>query len=280
MRPRRLTGRVQRMNLLMRGKAGLVTGAASGIGRACAMRLAAEGAAVVVADLELARTAGDETVRKIVESGGRAEFFPCDVSSAADNAALVAGVLDSYGSLDYAVNNAGIGVHRPLHETSDEDFDRTVAVNLRGTFLGLKHQIRQMLAQPGGGAIVNMSSNAGLMAVVGLSAYTATKHGIIGLTKNAAVEYANDRIRVNAVCPGAIMTPLMSNLPPERAAEILAPQAMRRPGDPAEVAAAVTWLCSGEASFVTGVALPVDAGSVAWVSAHRDAGLVDQALPH
>jgi len=122
----------------------------------------------------------------------------------------------------------------------------------------------------GGGAIVNTSSNAGLMAVIGLSAYTASKHGILGLTKNAAVEYANDGIRVNAVCPGAIMTPLMSDLPPERAAEILAPQAMTRPGDPAEVAAAVVWLCSDDASFVTGVALPVDAGSVAWVSAHRD----------
>jgi NAD(P)-dependent dehydrogenase (short-subunit alcohol dehydrogenase family) len=153
-------------------------------------------------------------------------------------------------------------------------------VNLRGTFLGLKAQIRQMLDQPDGGAIVNMSSNAGLMAVVGLSAYTATKHGIIGLTKNAAVEYANEQIRVNAVCPGAIMTPLMSNLTPERAAEILAPQAMRRPGQPAEVAAAVVWLCSSDASFVTGVALPVDAGSVAWVSAHRDSALVDAIAAH
>jgi NAD(P)-dependent dehydrogenase (short-subunit alcohol dehydrogenase family) len=125
-----------------------------------------------------------------------------------------------------------------------------------------------MLSQ-GGGAIVNTSSNAGLMAVTMLSAYTASKHGILGLTKNAAVEYANHGIRVNAVCPGAIMTPLMSSQPPERQREILAPQAMTRFGDPAEVAAAVVWLCSAEASFVTGVALPVDAGSVAWVSAHR-----------
>jgi NAD(P)-dependent dehydrogenase (short-subunit alcohol dehydrogenase family) len=253
----------------MQGKVGLATGAASGIGRACAVRFAREGAVVVVSDLESARAGGEETVRAILEAGGVAEFFPCDVSSGADQQALVDHVVNRYGGLDYAHNNAGIGVHQLLHETSDEDFDRVVSVNLRGTFLGLKRQIRQMLTQPAGGAIVNTSSNAGLMAVIGLSAYVATKHGILGLTKNAAVEYANDGIRVNAVCPGAIMTPLMSNLPPERAAEILAPQAMTRPGDPMEVAAAVVWLCSDDASFITGAALPVDAGSVAWLSAHR-----------
>jgi len=254
----------------MEGRAGLVTGAASGIGRACAVRFAQEGAKVVVSDLESARAGGEQTVEQITDAGGVASFFPCDVASSEDNRALVAHVVERYGRLDFAHNNAGIGVHQPLHETSDESFDRVIAVNLRGTFLGLKHQIRQMLTQGSGGAIVNTSSNAGLMAVIGLSAYTASKHGILGLTKNAAVEYANDGIRVNAVCPGAIMTPLMTDLPPERAAEILAPQAMRRPGDPAEVAAAVVWLCSDDASFVTGVALPVDAGSVAWVSAHRD----------
>jgi NAD(P)-dependent dehydrogenase (short-subunit alcohol dehydrogenase family) len=254
---------------MLEGKAGLVTGAASGIGRACAIRFAQEGAAVTVSDLESSREGGEQTVRTIVEAGGQAEFFPCDVSSSEDNRALVAHVVGRYGKLDFAHNNAGIGVHKLFHETSDDDFDRVIAVNLRGTFLGMKHQINQMLSA-GGGAIVNTSSNAGLMAVIGLSAYTASKHGILGLTKNAAVEYADDGIRVNAVCPGAIMTPLMSDLPPERAAEILAPQAMTRPGDPAEVAAAVVWLCSDDASFVTGVGLPVDAGSVAWVSAHRD----------
>ena len=255
----------------MEGKAGLVTGAASGIGRACALRFAAEGASVVVADLESAAEGGRLTVEAIEHAGGRAEFFACDVSRSEDNAALVARVVQRFGRLDFAHNNAGIGVHRLLHETSDEDFDRVIAVNLRGTFLGMKHQIAQMLAaNPPGGVIVNTSSNAGLRAVTMLSAYAASKHGILGLTKNAAVEYADLGIRVNAVCPGAIMTPLMTDLPPERAAEILAPQAMRRPGDPAEVAAAVVWLCSDDASFVTGVALPVDAGSVAWVSAHRD----------
>jgi NAD(P)-dependent dehydrogenase (short-subunit alcohol dehydrogenase family) len=253
----------------MEGKAGLVTGAASGIGRACALRFAREGASVVLADLESSREAGEEVVRQIGEEGrGEARFFACDVSRSEDNRDLVAAVVEHFGKLDFAHNNAGIGVHRRLHETEDADFDRVIAVNLRGTFLGMKHQITQMLKQSGG-AIVNTSSNAGLRAVMMLSAYTASKHGILGLTKNAAVEYADNGIRVNAVCPGAIMTPLMSEQPPERQQEILAPQAMTRFGEPDEVAAAVVWLSSDEASFVTGVALPVDAGSVAWVSAHR-----------
>ncbi|UGS34299.1 Levodione reductase [Capillimicrobium parvum] len=249
----------------MEGRAGLVTGAASGIGRACALRFGEEGAGVLVADLESARAAGEETAAMIRAAGGDAEFAACDVALAADGEALVARVVQRWGRIDYAHNNAGIGVHAPLAETSDEDFDRVVAVNLRGTFLGMKHQIRAMLANdpPARGAIVNTSSNAGLRGVHMLGAYAATKHGILGLTKNAAIEYADDGIRVNAVCPGAIMTPLMSELPPDRQAEILSPQAMSRPGDPAEVAAAVVWLCSDQASFVTGVAMPVDAASVA-----------------
>jgi NAD(P)-dependent dehydrogenase (short-subunit alcohol dehydrogenase family) len=254
--------------MLLDGKAGLVTGGASGIGRACAVRFAAEGASVIVADLDQARAGGEETVAAIEAAGGHAEFFACDVASGPDNEALVARVVERYGRLDFAHNNAGIGIHALIHETSDEDFDRTIAVNLRSTFLGMKHEIRQMLAAGGGGAIVNTSSNAGLGAVIGLGAYAASKHGILGLTKNAATEYANDSIRVNAVCPAAIMTPLMWNVPPDRRLAIMAPQAMSRPGTPEEVAAAVVWLCSDEASFVTGVALPVDAGSVAWISAH------------
>jgi NAD(P)-dependent dehydrogenase (short-subunit alcohol dehydrogenase family) len=246
----------------MAGKAGLVTGAASGIGRACALRFGAEGASVVVSDLDGSRAGGEETVRMIEEAGGSAEFFPCDVSSPSDNEALVSRVVESYGKLDFAHNNAGIGVHARLADTSDEDFDRVIAVNLRGTFLGMKRQIRQMLSS-GGGAIVNTSSNAGLRGVRLLGAYAASKHGIVGLTKNAALEYAEDGIRVNSVCPAAIMTPLLSNETPERQEQILRPQAMKRPGDPAEVAAAVVWLCSDDASFVTGVSMPVDAGSVA-----------------
>jgi len=178
----------------MEGKAGLVTGAASGIGRACAIRFAQEGAAVVVADLERARAGGEETVQAIRDAGGEAAFVACDVARAEDCERLVAETVARYGRLDYAHNNAGIGVHRRLHETADDEFDRVIAVNLRGTFLGMKHQIRHMLAA-GGGAIVNTSSNAGLRAVRLLSAYTASKHGIGGLTKNAAVEYADEGIR-------------------------------------------------------------------------------------
>jgi NAD(P)-dependent dehydrogenase (short-subunit alcohol dehydrogenase family) len=247
---------------LMEDKAGLVTGGASGIGRACAIRFGQEGASVVVADLEGSRAGGEETVAAIEQAGGQAEFFGCDVARSEDNEALVARVAERFGKLDFAHNNAGIGVHKLLADTEDEEFDRVIAVNLRGTFLGMKHQIRRML-QDGGGAIVNTSSNAGLRAVRLLSAYTASKHGIVGLTKSGAVEYANDGIRVNAVCPGAIMTPLMSNESPERQQEILRPQALTRFGEPEEVAATVVWLCSDEASFVTGIAMPVDAGSVA-----------------
>jgi NAD(P)-dependent dehydrogenase (short-subunit alcohol dehydrogenase family) len=255
------------MTRLVEGKAGLVTGAASGIGRACAIRFAREGASVLVCDLERARPGALETVAAIEAIGGTAEFLPCDVSQSGDCEQAAKRVVDRFGCLDFAHNNAGIGIHGLLHEMADDDFDATIAVNLRGTFLGMKHQIRQMLDN-GGGAIVNTSSNAGLAAVVGLGAYAASKHGVVGLTKNAAVEYANDGIRVNAVCPAAIMTPLLWNETPERQREITAPQAMRRVGTPEEVAAAVVWLCSEEASFVTGVALPVDAGSIAWISAH------------
>jgi NAD(P)-dependent dehydrogenase (short-subunit alcohol dehydrogenase family) len=253
------------MARLLEGRAGLVTGGASGIGKACALRFGAEGARLVVADLESSRAAGEAVAQEIVDAGGTAEFFACDVAQAADDEALVARVVELHGRLDFAHNNAGIGAHAKLADTSDEDFDRVIAVNLRGTFLGMKHQIRAMLRNelPTRGAVVNTSSNAGLRGVHLLSAYTASKHGILGLTKNGAIEYAEDGIRVNAVCPGAIMTPLMSDLPPERQEEILAPQALKRAGDPAEVAATVAWLCSDQASFVTGVALPVDAGSVA-----------------
>jgi NAD(P)-dependent dehydrogenase (short-subunit alcohol dehydrogenase family) len=248
---------------LMSGKAGLVTGAASGIGRACAIRLAQEGAAVVVADLESARAGGEETVRAIEDAGGQAEFFPCDVSAADDNRSLVERVVERFGQLDFAHNNAGIGaIHARLGDIDDDEFDRVLAVNLRGTFLGMKHQINRMLQQ-GKGAIVNTSSNAGLRGVRLLGPYAASKHGIVGLTKTAAVEYADDGIRINAVCPAAIRTPLMASQPPERQQQILRPQAMSRPGEPEEVAAAVVWLCSDEASFVTGTSMPVDAASVA-----------------
>ncbi len=250
---------------LLAGRAGLVTGAAGGIGRACAVRLGAEGGAVLVSDLESSRAAGEETVATIRAAGGTAEFFPCDVRAEADCEALADRVAELHGSLSFAVNNAGIAFHGLFADTPTEEFDRVIAVDLRGVFLGMKHQIRQMLSS-GGGSIVNVASNAGLQAVKYLAAYTAAKHGVVGLTKTAAVEYANDGIRVNAVCPGAIHTALADGISEERLKQIVFPQALRRLGLPEEVAAAVAWLCSDEASFVTGVPLPVDAGSLAWLS--------------
>jgi NAD(P)-dependent dehydrogenase (short-subunit alcohol dehydrogenase family) len=247
----------------MEGKAGLVTGAASGIGRASAVRAGHEGARVVVSDLESARAGGEETVRLVKEAGGEAFFQVCDVARPEDHDALVAAAVERYGRLDFAHNNAGIGGGgKLLADIEDEDFDRVIAVNLRGVFLGMKRQIRQMLTS-GGGSIVNTASNAGLRGVKRLSPYTAAKHGLVGLTKNAAVEYAEDLIRVNAVAPGTIMTGFARNSTPERLKEIMKPQALQRIGEAEEVAAAVVWLLSDDASFVTGVTLPVDAGSVA-----------------
>jgi NAD(P)-dependent dehydrogenase (short-subunit alcohol dehydrogenase family) len=250
---------------LLDGKAGLVTGAAGGIGRACALRLAREGCRVVVSDLESARSRGEETTALIAEAGGAAEFVACDVRSEDDCSALVARVVERQGRLDLAVNNAGIGYHGPLADMPTEDFDRVLAVDLRGVFLGMKHQIQQMLRN-GGGSIVNVASNAGVRAVKYLGAYTAAKHGVVGLTKCAAIEYAEQGIRVNAVCPGAIHTALADGISEERLAQIVFPQALRRLGRPEEVAAVVAWLCSDESSFVTGVPLPVDAGSLAWLA--------------
>ena len=250
---------------LVPGRAGLVTGAAAGIGRACAIRLGAEGGRVVVSDLARCRVGGEETVTAIRAAGGTASFHPCDVSAEADCEALVARVVELHGRLDFAVNNAGIAYHGLFADTPTEEFDRVLAVDLRGVFLGMKHQIRQMLRN-GGGAIVNMASNAGLQAVKYLTAYTAAKHGVVGLTRSAAVEYADQGIRVNAVCPGAIHTALADGISEERLAQIVFPQALRRLGRPEEVAAAVAWLCSEESSFVTGVPLPVDAGSLAWLA--------------
>jgi NAD(P)-dependent dehydrogenase (short-subunit alcohol dehydrogenase family) len=247
----------------MEGKAGLVTGAASGIGRATAVRAGKEGARVAVSDLESVREAGEETVRLVKEAGGEAFFQACDVSRAEDQDALVAAVVERFGRLDFAHNNAGVGGGgKLLADIEDDEFDRVIAINLRGVFLGMKRQIRQMLKN-GGGSIVNTASNAGLRGVKRLAPYTAAKHGLVGLTKNAAVEYAEDLIRVNAVAPGTIMTGFARNATPERLKEIMKPQALQRVGEPEEVAAAVVWLMSDDASFVTGVTLPVDAGSVA-----------------
>jgi NAD(P)-dependent dehydrogenase (short-subunit alcohol dehydrogenase family) len=249
---------------MMEGKAGLVTGAAGGIGRATAIALAREGASVLVTDLPARAADGAETVRVIVEAGGQARFSPGDVVSWADQQRLVTETVEAFGSLDFAHNNAGIELQATLLETTEEQFDQIMAVNTKGVWLGMKAQLPQMVAQ-GGGSIVNTSSLAGLVCAPALGAYVASKHAVIGLTKTAAVEFADQDIRVNAVCPAAIRTAMIEILPPERQAELASPQAIKRLGEPSEVAEAVLWLLSDRASFVTGTAMQVDAGSLAGI---------------
>jgi NAD(P)-dependent dehydrogenase (short-subunit alcohol dehydrogenase family) len=247
----------------MEGRAGLVTGAAGGIGRASAVALGRAGASVVIADLESEREGGEETVRLVEQAGGRARFVACDVTRSDQVAHLVDATVRAYGRLDFAHNNAGIGVQGRIVDMSEQDFDRCVAINLKGVWLGLKHELPRMLAA-GRGAIVNTASLAGLIGLPQGGAYSASKHGVVGITKTAAVEYAQRGIRVNAVCPAAIETRMTDVLPDELRAQAVAPQAIKRFGRPDEVAAAVVWLCSDRASFITGAALPVDAGATAW----------------
>jgi len=243
----------------MTGKAGLVTGAAGGMGRGIAIELAREGASVLVSDLESADGGGKETVRLIEAEGGRAQWQPCDVTDAAQVQALVDRVVQDSGRLDYAVNNAGVAVHKRLTEVSEEEYDRILGINLKGVWLGMHAEIRQMAAQ-GGGAIVNVGSVAGLTALRDISPYVASKFGITGLTKVAAMEYGGQGVRVNAVCPNAIRTPLMDASPKEFVDMLLAPQSIKRVGEPEEVGFAVAFLLCDRAAYITGVALPVDGG--------------------
>jgi NAD(P)-dependent dehydrogenase (short-subunit alcohol dehydrogenase family) len=243
-------------------RAGLVTGAASGIGRASAIAFAATGAAVVVSDLESRQEGGEETVRRIAEAGGTATFAACDVGAPEQCAALVDATLSAYGRLDFAHNNAGIDHAAPIVETDDADFERVLRVNLWGVWSGMKAQIPAMI-RSGGGAIVNTSSLAGLVGAPPLGAYAASKHAVIGLTRTAAKEYAGHGIRVNAICPAAVRTAITDKLPPEIHDALPEIQAIKRYAEPEEIAATVVWLCSDAASFVTGVALPVDGGATA-----------------
>ena len=245
------------------GKVALVTGAGSGIGRASALAFAQEGAKVVVADV--ATEAGEETVQAICQVGGEASFRETDVSRADHVAALIQYVVTTYGRLDYAHNNAGIeDAAASFIDYTEEQWDRVVSIDLKGVWLCMKYEIIQMLEQ-GGGAIVNTSSVAGLIGAAGGPAYTASKHGVIGLTKTAALAYAKKGVRVNAVCPGVIETPMVTRFAktPEITTMLTKLEPIGRFGQPAEVAAAVIWLCSTASSFVTGVALPVDGGWVA-----------------
>lgn len=246
------------------GKVALVTGAASGIGRAAALLFAREGAAVVVSDVTI--EAGEETVAAIMAAGGQASFIKANVAEATEVEALIARTVESYGRLDCAFNNAGIeGITALTADCTEENWDRTLATNLKGVWLCLRAELKQMLKQ-GSGAIANNASVAGLVGFVGLPAYVASKHGIVGLTRTAALEYAQHGIRVNAVCPGVIQTAMIDRLAqrnPQALAGFNAMEPVGRLGKPEEIAEAALWLCSDAASFVTGVAMAVDGGLVA-----------------
>jgi NAD(P)-dependent dehydrogenase (short-subunit alcohol dehydrogenase family) len=249
---------------LFDGKVALVTGAADGIGRASALAFAREGARVVVADVAVA--GGEETVSLIADSGGEAIFVACDVSDGRQVRALVDRTLDTYGRLDAAHNNAGITTPQVLAaDISEEDFDHTIAINLKGVWLCMKYEISAML-ESDGGAIVNAGSSASVVGLTRFGAYTASKHGVAGLTRSAALDYAKLGIRVNCVCPGATRTRLMLSAIeefPERGEILKRAIPMGRMGEPEEVAELAVWMCSDRASFVTGVVVSADGGTVA-----------------
>ncbi len=243
------------------GKVALVTGAGSGIGRASAQAFANAGASVIVADVVV--EGGEETVQLIKQTGGEATFVRADVSRASEVEALVRQTIETYGRLDYAHNNAGIeGASAGTVDYSEEAWDRVIAINLKGVWLCMKYEIPAMLKQ-GGGAIVNTASVAGLIGSAGTVAYTASKHGVVGLTRTTALEFAKQGIRVNAVCPGVIRTPMVERvmaLDPSVEARLTSVEPVGRLAAPEEVARAVVWLCSGASSFVTGVPMPIDGG--------------------
>jgi NAD(P)-dependent dehydrogenase (short-subunit alcohol dehydrogenase family) len=249
------------MNRLLEDKIAIVTGASRGIGAATARAFGAAGATVVLA----ARTRHelDALAAELTAAGGDALAVPTDVTDPASVEELVERTVSAYGRLDVAFNNAGDG-HQPvpLAELSSDEFDQVLAVNARGVFLAMKHEIPAMLAT-GGGAIVNMTSTAGLTGVRGIAAYVAGKHAIVGLTRTAALDYAKDGIRVNAVAPGPIDSHRLEHLPDQARAGIAAVVPLGRVGNPDKVAAAVTWLASDQASFVTGATVPIDGGKTA-----------------
>ena len=256
------------MARLLEQKVALVTGGGSGIGRASAIAFSREGAEVIVSDIDV--TGGEETIRLIQAAGGTAIFVQADVARGTEVEALVKKGVETYGRLDYALNNAGIqGEIRQTTECSEENWNRIIAINLTGVWLCMKHELAYMLPQ-GSGTIVNTASNFGLVGSQGMPAYSASKHGVLGLTKTAALEYAKMGIRVNAVCPGPTQTPLVDRIlsqQPQLATQIVEAIKAREPvgrmGQPEEIAEAVVWLCSEAASFVTGIALAVDGGFVA-----------------
>jgi NAD(P)-dependent dehydrogenase (short-subunit alcohol dehydrogenase family) len=243
---------------MFEGKSVVVTGAASGIGRATAVHLAELGARVVVGDVDL--DGGARTVATIRDAGGLASFVRCDVTEQASVEGMVAHAVQTYGTLDLAVNNAGIAHHpMDLHELPVEEFDKVLAVDLRGTFLCLRAELPVML-ENGGGVIVNMASNAGVKNAPNMAGYTAAKHGVVGLTKNAALQYARRNIRINAICPGTVLTEGLAGYPEEVQAEWRTLVPMGRLGDPTEIARAIAFLLGEQSSFVTGAMLLADGG--------------------
>lgn len=236
----------------------LVTGAGSGIGRATAERFAEEGAAVLVADID--NEAGEETVSHIEDVGGNATFVKTDVSDPSDVSAMVERTIEEYGQLDIAVNNVAAGATpAPVTDITEEDWDRVTDISQKGVWLGLKHEIPSILDSDSG-AIVNTASYAGIRGSPGRSPYSASKHGVVGLTRTVALEYAPENLRVNAVCPTIVETAALQSMSAEERDEVIGEVPMGRAGEPEEVASVIVWLCSDGASFVTGHTLPVDGG--------------------
>src|SRR5487761_144989 len=244
------------------GKSTIITGGGSGIGRATALIVAREGARVIIGDVS--ERDGAETVRMVREQSGEAEFVRCDVARASDADALVAAAVKKFGRLDCAFNNAGIaGAQRKTADYSEEEWDRIMAVNLKGVWLCMRAEIRQFLAQKSSGAIVNTASAAGLVASHSMPAYTAAKHGVVGLTKCAAIEYARAAIRINDVCPGVVDTPLVAGMiaeQPKLAGRLDQVEPVGRKARAGEIGEAVAWLLSDAASFVTGASISLDGG--------------------
>jgi NAD(P)-dependent dehydrogenase (short-subunit alcohol dehydrogenase family) len=245
----------------LKDKVAIVTGAGSGIGRDVALVFARAGARVVVSDI--AEAAGQETVTQITANGGTAHFVKADTSKPGDNETLVGETVKKFGALHVAVNNAGVGGPGALTgEYPIDGWDKVIAINLSGVFYGMRYQIPALKAA-GGGSIVNMASILGAVAFRGSPAYVAAKHGVVGLSKTAAVEYAQQNIRVNAVGPGFIRTPLLDTMNEDVLKTIAAMHPMNRIGTVAEVSSLVLWLASSQASFVTGAYFAVDGGYLA-----------------
>ena len=252
------------MSAMFKDQVALVTGGSSGIGRAASLAFAAQGASVVVASRRAEES--EETVRQIVAAGGKALFVKTDVSQAAQVEALVARTVKEYGGLDFAFNNAGIEgtAFVPVQHYSEETWNSVIAINLTGVFLSMKYELPHIVARKG--AIVNMASVAGLTGGAMGMGYSASKHGVVGMTKSAALEYAAKGVRINAVAPAVIVTPMAERAffqDPSVMERVVSMHPVGRLGTPEEVAQAVIWLCSKQASFTTGHTLPVDGGFLA-----------------